>query len=86
MCHQNKEEITENTTGHQSQQIKDSCSGSQLPEQIIQYRQSDYQKQPDTQQENRENERYFERRQSWIEIKMLPRFRTKTCMIRKSLH
>ena len=77
MCHQNKEEITENTTGHQSQQIKDSCSGSQLPEQIIQYRQSDYQKQPDTQQENRENERYFERRQSWIEIEMFPRFRHK---------
>ena len=77
MCHQNKEEITENTTGHQSQQIKDSCSGSQLPEQIIQYRQSDYQKQPDTQQENRENERYFERRQSRIEIEMFPRFRHK---------
>ena len=61
MCHQDKEEITENTARHQSQQIKDSCSGSQLPEQIIQHRQSDYQKQPDTQQENRENERNFER-------------------------
>ena len=40
MCHQDKEEITENTAGHQSQQIKDSCSGSQLPEQIIQHRQA----------------------------------------------
>ena len=30
MCHQDKEEITENTAGHQSQQIKDSCSGSQI--------------------------------------------------------
>ena len=47
MCHQDKEEIAEYTTGHQSQQIKDSCSGSQLPEQIIQHRQSNYQKQPD---------------------------------------
>ena len=36
MCHQDKEEITENTAGHQSQQIKDSRSGSQLSEQIIQ--------------------------------------------------
>lgn len=33
MCHQDKEEITENTAGHQSQQIKDSRSGSQLSEQ-----------------------------------------------------
>ena len=80
MCHQDKEEITENTAGHQSQQIKDSCSGSQLPEQIIQHRQSNYQKQPDTQQENRENERYFERRQSWIEIKMFHVSGTKTCI------
>lgn len=40
MCHQDKEEITENTAGHQSQQIKDSRSGSQLSEQIIQHRQS----------------------------------------------
>ena len=44
MCHQDKEEITENTAGHQSQQIKDSRSGSQLSEQIIQHRQSYYQK------------------------------------------
>lgn len=43
MCHQDKEEIAENTTRHQPQQIKDSCSGSQLSEQIIQHRQSDYQ-------------------------------------------
>ena len=34
MCHQDKEEIAENTAGHQSQQIKDSRSGSQLSEQI----------------------------------------------------
>ena len=60
MCHQDKKEITENTAGHQPQQIKDSCSGSQLPKQIIQHRQSYYQKQPDTKQENREYERYFE--------------------------
>ena len=61
MCHQDKKEITENTAGHQSQQIKDSRSGSQLLEQIIQHRQSYYQKQPNTQQKNRENERNFER-------------------------
>ena len=61
MCHQDKEEITENTAGHQSQQIKDSRSGSQLLEQIIQHRQSYYQEQPNTQQKNRENERNFER-------------------------
>ena len=36
MCHQDKEEKAENTAGHQPQQIKDSCSGSQLSEQIIQ--------------------------------------------------
>ena len=66
MCHQDKEEITENTAGHQSQQIKDSCRGSQLPEQNIQNRQSNYQKQTDTQQENREKENYYEQRQSWI--------------------
>ena len=54
MCHQDKEEITENTAGHQSQQIKDSRSGSQLSEQIIQHRQSYYQKQPNT---NRKTER-----------------------------
>ena len=41
MCHQDKEEITENTAGHQSQQIKDSRSGSQLSEQIIQHRQTE---------------------------------------------
>ena len=35
MCHQDKEEIAENTTGHQSQQIKDRSGGSQLPEQVI---------------------------------------------------
>ena len=77
MCHQDKEEIAENTARHQPQQIKDSCSGSQLSKQIIQHRQSDYQKQPNTQQEDRENKRNFERRQSRIEIKMLPRFRHK---------
>jgi len=27
MCHQDKEEIAENTTGHQSQQIKDRSGG-----------------------------------------------------------
>ena len=54
MCHQDKEEITENTAGHQSQQIKDSRSGSQLSEQIIQHRQSYYQKQPNTQQKLKE--------------------------------
>ena len=32
MCHQDKEEIAENTARHQPQQIKDSCSGSQLSE------------------------------------------------------
>ena len=32
MCHQDKEEITENTAGHQSQQIKDCRCGGQLPE------------------------------------------------------
>ena len=37
----------------------------------------DNQKQPNTQQEDRENKRNFERRQSRIEIKMLPRFRHK---------
>ena len=31
MCHQDKEEIAEKTTGHQSQQIKDRSRGSQLP-------------------------------------------------------
>ena len=44
MCHQDKEEIAENTTGHQSQQIKDRSRGSQLPEQVIKHRQSDNQK------------------------------------------
>ena len=44
MCHQDKEEIAENTTGHQSQQIKDRSGGSQLPEQVIKHRQSDNQK------------------------------------------
>ena len=44
MCHQDKEEIAENTTGHQSQQIKARSRGSQLPEQVIKHRQSDNQK------------------------------------------
>ena len=48
----NKEEIAENTTGHQPQQIKDRSCGSQLPEQIIEYCQSDNQKQPDAQQKD----------------------------------
>ena len=52
MCHQDKEEIAENTTGHQSQQIKDRSGGSQLPEQVINHRQSDNQKQPDAQQKD----------------------------------
>lgn len=52
MCHQDKEEIAENTTGHQSQQIKDRSGGSQLPEQVIKHRQSDNQKQPDAQQKD----------------------------------
>lgn len=38
MCHQDKEEVAENTTGHQSQQIKDRSRGSQLPEQVIKHR------------------------------------------------
>ena len=52
MRHQNKEEIAENTTGHQPQQIKDRSCGSQLPEQVIKHRQSDNQKQPDAQQKD----------------------------------
>ena len=52
MRHQNKEEIAENTTGHQPQQIKDRSCGSQLPEQIIEHSQSDNQKQPDAQQKD----------------------------------
>lgn len=52
MRHQNKEEIAENTTGHQPQQIKDRGCGSQLPEQIIEHCQSDNQKQPDAQQKD----------------------------------
>lgn len=52
MCHQDKEEVAENTTGHQSQQIKDRSRRSQLPEQVIKHRQSDNQKQPDAQQKD----------------------------------
>ena len=41
MNHQNKEEIAENTTGHQPQQIKDCRRRSQLAEQVIKHRQCD---------------------------------------------
>ena len=52
MCHQDKEEIAENTTGHQSQQIKRPQRRESTAEQVIKHRQSDNQKQPDAQQKD----------------------------------
>ena len=54
---------------HQSEQFP---VHSQLSEQIIQHRQSDYQKQPNTQQEDRENKRNFERRHPRLRRSIFP--------------
>ena len=61
MCSQNKKEVTENTTGSQSKQLEDSSGRSQLPEQVIEHCQKDNKKNPDTQQEHRQNKWYLKR-------------------------
>ena len=52
MCHQDKEEITENATGSQPQQIEHSRFRTQLAEQIVEHRQQYDDKQPKAHQEN----------------------------------
>jgi len=61
LCSQYKEEITEDTTRCQSQQIKYGSGRSQLTEQVIEYCQQYNYKQPDAQQKDRENKRHLER-------------------------
>lgn len=48
-CSKNKKEITENTARGQSEQVEDSRSRCQLPEQIIEHCQKNNKKHPDTQ-------------------------------------
>ena len=52
MGSQYKEEITENATGSQPQQIEHSRFRTQLAEQIVEYRQQYDDKQPKAHQEN----------------------------------
>lgn len=69
---QDKEKVAEDAAGHQSQHVENGSRRGELAEQGFEHRQSDNEEQPDAEQEQRKDERHFERRQGGVEVKMLP--------------
>ncbi len=69
---QDKEKVAEDAARHQSQHVENGSRRGELAEQGFEHRQSDNEEQPDAEQEQRKDERHFERRQGGVEVKMFP--------------